>query len=69
MKLYFFPQHNKPLYGTHVAVSLVMCLIYLVVIGCFTQYYELVFCGELQCCKLMLHIACPCLCPKVSMLI
>ena len=36
------------------------------VIVAFTQYYEDVFCGELQLCKRSVHCVCPCLCPRVS---
>jgi len=53
------------LFYIHVCVSVSVCVALLLVLLAFLQYYEDVFCGDLQLCRRGLHCCVPCWCPRV----
>lgn len=56
---------KQSFFYTHLAVSILIPIGSFNLTVAFTQYYEDVFCGELQCLRRALHCCLPCWCPRV----
>ena len=51
-----------------VSITSAVCVVFgfILTVLAYVQYYEDVFCGELQLCRRCVHCCLPCLCPRVS---
>lgn len=59
-------KENMALFLVHTFVVIAVSTGFLLCLSAFVQYYEDVFCGELQLCKKCFHCACPCFCPRAT---
>ena len=58
-------QDDVTLFYLHIAVSVCLPIGLVMLLLAFLQYYEDVFCGDLQLCRRGVHCCCPCWCPRV----